>query len=240
MNSRNQQKTIDAQAGSELSLRMVEYLVLASICTSIVLYAVASDDETMDSQKQPISTSDVLKGIDKGIFEVLESGETYSIYLAGVKRYGDSTLIVQSSNTPISLGREMLPLMNTENFWKYIGNHEIEPLQDSPKEIYLYNWIGKAQGKMIFDVGVAVRKPVDPMELPDWLKIKTYEAMKFFSLIYVGPFPHEQGSGWANIRWEDRAKEFGHTYDERLYRELYHRYDYLNFQHVTEVQISIE
>ena len=64
--------------------------------------------------------------------------------------------------------------------------------------------------------------------------------MKFFGLVYVGPFPHVKGSGWNNIQWEDRTKQRGHVYDERLYGELYHRNDYEKFQHVTEIQIGVE
>lgn len=226
--------------GSEYSVRTFVCALLVASSSGIVETSVVADDETMESRAQSISTQDVLEGIDEGKFELLDSSPTYSIYLAGVKHYRAPTLLVQSSKTPISLGREMLPLMNTEKFWEYIGDHNIEVLSDSPKEIYLYNWIEKAQGKMIFDVGVAMQNPVKQLDLPDWLTVKTYPAMKFFSLIYVGPFPHEQGSGWENIHWEDRAQKYGHSYDERLYRELYHRYDYENFQHITEIQISIK
>lgn len=130
--------------------------------------------------------------------------------------------------------------MNTQGLMNYVHEKKILILKDSPSEIYIYNWIGKAQGKMIFDVGVAIVKTGRRQDLLESLEVKTYPSMKFASLFYVGPFPHQKGSGWEHIRWEDRAKEKGRVYDERVYRELYHTYDYENFQHITEIQIRVE
>lgn len=189
---------------------------------------------------QDLNSSTVLQAVEKNELEILESGTTFKIYDAGVKLYGEFTALIQSSNDPISLGAEMRPYMDTQRFWTYVRNNNVSIPEDSPQEIYVYNWIEKAQGKMIFDVGVAIRGQELEQSLPRWLKTKSYQPMKFASLVYVGPFPHQEDSGWEKIRWEDRAREKGCVYDERMYRELYHRYDFQKNQHITEIQISVE
>ena len=189
---------------------------------------------------QDLNSSTVLQAVEKNELEILESGATFKIYDAGVKRYGEFKALVQSSNEPISLGAEMRPYMDTQRFWTYVRENNVSIPKDSPQEIYVYNWIEKAQGKMIFDVGVPIRSQELEQSLPRWLKTKSYKPTKFASLVYVGPFPHQEDSGWEKIRWEDRAREKGCVYDERMYRELYHRYDFQKNQHITEIQISIE
>lgn len=193
----------------------------------------------MDSN-QTLSASKVIQAIENNEFKILETGPTYKIYDAGVKQYGELTALVQSSNTPISLGAEMRPFIDTQRLWAFFRNSDLTLQDDSPEEIYFYNWIEKAQGKMIFDVGMAIREQRVGKPLPDWLQIKNYKPMKFASLVYVGPFPYQEGSGWEKIRWEDRAREKGCVYDERMYRELYHKYDFPTNQHITEIQISIK
>ena len=194
----------------------------------------------MADSDQPLASKTVLQAIEKNDLQILESGTTFTIYDAGVKRYREFTALVQSSNEPISLGAEMRPYMDTQRFWAFVRENEVNIPEDSPQEIYVYNWIEKAQGKMIFDVGVRMLDSALKNPLPKWLQIKSYEPMKFASLVYVGPFPHQNDSGWEKIRWEERAKEKGCVYDERMYRELYHRYDFQKNQHVTEIQISVE
>ena len=200
----------------------------------------AACPKPVEDSIQGLTSATVLQAVEKNELAVLESGPTYKIYDGGIKRYGEFTALVQSSDRPISLGAEMRPYMDTQRFWSFVRNNEVSIPDDSPQEIYLYNWVGKAQGKMIFDVGVSINKQEVDDLLPDWLRIKRYKPMKFASLVYVGPFPHQEGSGWEKIRWEDRAREKGCVYDERMYRELYHRYDFQKNQHVTEIQISIE
>lgn len=182
----------------------------------------------------------VFEPLADGSLVLLEKGDYYEIYDAGVKLYAPCQALVQSSDEPISLGREMAPLMNTEALWNYINVHDIRILEDSPVEIYVYNWITQAQGDMIFDVGVILEADYEPVELPEALKVKSYPAMKFASLIYIGPFPHQSNSGWQHIRWSDRAAAKNLHYNEDVYRELYHKFDYDQFQHVTEIQISID
>ena len=200
----------------------------------------AACPEPVVESSQSLNSSRVIQATADDALQVLESGPTYKIYDAGVKQYDELTALVQSSNAPISLGAEMRPYMDTQRLWTFFRNNDITRQDDPPEEIYVYNWIEKAQGKMIFDVGIPIRKKEAGKTLPNWLQIKTYKPMKFASLVYVGPFPHQEGSGWEKIRWEDRAREKGCIYDELMYRELYHRYDFTKNQHITEIQISIE
>ena len=175
---------------------------------------------------------------------LLEQGDHYAIYDAGVKTYPATTFLVQSSGEPIHLGADMQPLMDTTRLRRFIEENGIPVRTDAPAEVYLYNWVDGAQGAMVFDVGVVVEDRVADVDPATGFVVKRYPPMKFASLIYEGPFPHEarDEGGWHRIRWEERAKAAGHVYTERLYRELYHRYDYANAprRHVTEIQIEIE
>lgn len=216
-------------------------LTVVVIILSFVHFSInAACPEPIVESIETLSSSKVIQAVEEDTLRVLESGPTYKIYDAGVKQYGELTALVQSSNTPISLGEEMRPYMNTQRLWTFFRNNDISLQDDPPEELYVYNWIEKAQGKMIFDVGIPIREQAINTTLPNWLQTKTYEPMKFASLVYVGPFPHQEGSGWQKIQWEARAREKGCVYDERMYRELYHRYDFANNQHITEVQISIK
>lgn len=173
---------------------------------------------------------------------VLEQGDHYTIYDGGVKAYPATTFLVQSSGEPIELGAAMQPLMDTARLRRFIETHDVPLAANAPAEVYLYNWVDGAQGAMVFDVGVVVEDGIVDVDPATGFVVKRYPPTKFASLIYEGPFPHEEGSGWHRIRWEERAKAAGHVYTERLYRELYHRYDYANAprRHVTEIQIEIE
>ena len=93
---------------------------------------------------------------------------------------------------------------------------------------------------MVFDVGVVVEDDVEDVDNESGFIVKRYPPMKFASIVYHGPFPFEPMSGWGNIHWEQRAKDKGLVCTDRLYRELYHLYDWENKWHVTEVQIEIE
>ena len=173
---------------------------------------------------------------------LLEQGEHYAIYDAGVKTYPATTFLVHSSGEPINLGTDVQPLMDTTRLRRFIEENRIPVRADAPAEVYLYNWVDGAQGAMVFDVGVVVEDRIEDVDPATGFVVKRYPPMKFASLIYEGPFPHEEGSGWHRIRWEERAKAAGHVYTERLYRELYHRYDYASTprRHVTEIRIEID
>ena len=178
---------------------------------------------------------------DAATLRPIAQGDRFAIYDLGVKSYPQATLLVQSSVTPINLGAEMAPLMDTAGLWAAIREHDIPIRQHSPAEVYLYNWVNGAQGPMVFDVGVVV--PDDFDAAPPGLLLRRVAPLKVASLLYVGPFPHETGTGWHELRWEERARQAGHAYTERLYRELYHHFDYTPsgmHQHVVEVQIEIE
>ena len=221
----------------------LRYTILYSVMTLTLMGGFginAACEESKVVEKRSLSSSEVTHAIETGEYKLLASEPTYKIYDAGVKQYDAITALVQSSNTPISLGAEMRPYMDTERFWIFVRSNDVRFRDDSPQEIYVYNWIERAQGKMIFDVGIPIHEKELDKELPNWLQIKSYKPMKFASLVYVGPFPHQDGSGWEEIRWEDRARDKGCVYDERVYRELYHRYDYQKYQHITEIQISIK
>ena len=173
---------------------------------------------------------------------VLEQAEHYAIYDAGVKRYPATTFLVQTSGSPIGLGAEMLPLMDTARLHDYAAANGIKPKAGTPAEVYLYNWVDGAQGPMVFDVGIVIVDDAADVPAESGFVVKRYPAMKFASLIYEGPFPHEEQTAWHRIRWEERAKAAGHVYTERLYRELYHAYDFAVTprRHVVEIQIEIE
>ena len=175
-------------------------------------------------------------------YALLEQGEHYAIYDAGVKAYPAATFLVQTSGEPINLGADMQPFLDTTRLREFIAANAIPVQADAPREVYLYNWVDRAQGAMVFDVGVVVEDHIGELSDAAGFVVKRYPAMKFASLVYEGAFPHEADSGWERILWEDRAKARGHVYTERLYRELYHSYDYAGTprRHVTEVQIEIE
>ena len=175
-------------------------------------------------------------------YPVLERGEHYAIYDAGAKTYPATTFLVQTSFEPINLGAEMQPFLDTTRLRQFIEANDIPVKAEAPAEVYLYNWVDGAQGAMVFDVGVVVEDYIADIPRATGFVVKRYPAMKFASLVYEGSFPHEPDSGWDRIRWEDRAKAQGHVYTERLYRELYHSYDYAGTprRHVTEIQIQIE
>ncbi len=170
----------------------------------------------------------------------LEAEPHYTIYDAGVKQAAAMTLLVQSSGLPISLGAEMRPYMDTVRLWEYVRANDVPLKPDSPAEVYVYNWVDRAQGPMVFDVGVVVEDGYRGVDPESRFVVKRYSAMKVASLVYEGPFPHQPNSGWHRIRWEDRARDKGLVYTERVYRELYHRYDYQTHRHVTEIQIEVE
>ena len=208
------------------------------VATAFALLAGCGQVDTDTEQTSGMETARIVSAVRGGLLQPVEQGEHFAIYDVGVKEYPPTTFLVQSSDEPINLGRDMLPYMDTAGLWDFVRTAGVALQADTPSEVYLYNWIEGAQGPMVFDVGVIVEDgtEVDPAS---GFQIKRYPAMKFSSLIYEGPFPHEPNSGWQQLRWEERAKEKGLVYTERLYRELYHAFDHQTQQHITEVQIEI-
>ena len=157
-----------------------------------------------------------------------------------IKQYPAMTVLVQSSVEPIELGQAMLQYMETQALRDWMEQRGIASRENWPLELYLYNWVERAQGPMIFDVGYVVD---DATEIPDGdhgYLLKRYPAVKVASITYRGPFPYEEGSGWGRLDWEGRSKRAGHVYTERLYRELYHHYDWQDSRHITEIQLAVE
>ena len=202
------------------------------------LLAGCNQPDPVTEQPNGMETARIVAAVRGGLLEPVEQDEYFTIYDLGVKEYPPATFLVQSSVQPINLGRDMQPFMDTTKLWDFVQTNGVKLKDDTPSEVYLYNWIEGAQGPMVFDVGVVVQEDaaVDP---GSGFEIKRYPAMKFASLIYEGPFPHEPDSGWQQLRWEERAKEKGLVYTERLYRELYHAFDHETRRHITEVQIEI-
>ena len=206
------------------------------IVSAFACCAGAMSDEPGENQ----ATAQVIAAVRDGTLEVLEQNEHYAIYDAGVKIYEPTTFLVQSSGDPISLGADMQPYMDTAKLWNFVNAANVPIKDDTPVEVYLYNWTHRAQGPMVFDVGVVLEDNAETVVNDHGFVVKRYPAMKFASLIYVGPFPHEANSGWQQIRWEERARDNGHVYTQELYRELYHLFNFNSKRHIAEVQISIE
>ncbi|MDA0790934.1 MAG: GyrI-like domain-containing protein [Proteobacteria bacterium] len=189
-------------------------------------------------------TAEIIAAVRAGTLEPVERGAGWAIFPVQVKHYPASAFLVQSSGTAIELGPAMAPLMDSADLHQWLLASGIDRARDAPAEVYLYRWIDQAQGPMIFEVGAPVsadaRLPDAAVENPRGYRISRLPALKVASIIYEGPFPHEQGSGWQHIRWEERAREAGLRYTQRLYRELYHGYDYDTGRHITEIQIEIE
>lgn len=206
--------------------------------TALAVLAGCGQPEAESEQSTGMDTARIVSAVRGGMLRPVEQGEHFAIYDLGVKEYPPTTFLVQSSGQPIDLGREMQPYMNTTDLWDYVRTNNVTLAEDAPSEVYLYNWVEGAQGPMVFDVGVVVEDDTNVDATSDF-EIKRYPAMKFASLVYEGPFPHEPDSGWQQLRWEERAKEKGLVYTERLYRELYHVFDHESRQHITEVQIEV-
>ena len=185
-----------------------------------------------------MDTARIVSAVRGDLLDPVEQGEHFAIYDLGVKEYPPTSFLVQSSGQPINLGQDMMPYMDTADLRNFVRTHNVQLKDDSPDEVYLYNWIEGAQGPMVFDVGVVVEDGTD-VDPASGFEVKRYPAMKVASLIYEGPFPHEPNSGWQELRWEERAKDKGFVYTERLYRELYHAFDHETHRHITEVQIEI-
>ena len=185
-----------------------------------------------------MDTARIVSAVRGGLLDPVEQGEHFAIYDLGVKEYPPTAFLVQSSGQPINLGQDVMPYMDTADLRNFVRTHNVQLKDDSPDEVYLYNWIEGAQGPMVFDVGVVVEDGTD-VDPASGFEVKRYPAMKVASLIYEGPFPHEPNSGWQELRWEERAKDKGFVYTERLYRELYHAFDHETHRHITEVQIEI-
>ena len=71
-----------------------------------------------------MQTRQVIEAVQSGALPKVEDNPHYAIYDCVVKEYPAATFFVQTSGTPINLGKEMLPLMNTEKLWSFIDEHD--------------------------------------------------------------------------------------------------------------------
>ena len=197
-------------------------------------------DQFMNSNYIKIESSQILKQVDLKKYEVAEVGENYIITQPVIKHYGKAQMLVKSSQTPIDLGSEMFPYMDLTDLRAFMKQYKIERDSDSPEEIYLYNWVDGAQSSMIFQTGYMVGNVPQNILAKSTFSLVHLLPLKVASILYIGPFPYQEKSGWSRINWEKRAAAAGLEYSEVLYRELYHRYDFDGAnQHVTEIEISI-
>jgi hypothetical protein len=166
--------------------------------------------------------------------------ESFAISEPVSRTYPPVTLLVQGSPQPINLGREMSPYTRLDDIRSFAREHGIDQLANTPT-VWLYQWVSRAQGPMIFETGFVVLEGTQCPENAQGYRIKRLSPIKVCSIVYRGPYPSEPDSGWDQIRWAERAKENGFEYTEKLYRELYFREgkDKSKRQRITVVEISI-
>ena len=187
-----------------------------------------------------MKTSKVLRIVDQKSYDIVEEGNKYAITQPIIKSYDSVQLLVKSSQQPINLGEEMMPYMDLSDLREFMDQHQIARAEDTPLEIYLYNWVAEAQGPMIFQTGCVVDEIDLLLVEQSQFELIQLPPLKMSSIFYIGPFPYQERSGWGQINWEQRAAEAGYEYTAVLYRELYHRYDFDgDNQHITEIEISI-
>jgi hypothetical protein len=148
--------------------------------------------------------------------------DAYAISEPVVRTYPPVTLLVQGSREPIGLGREMSPYTKMDDLGRFADEHQIPRISNTPT-IWLFQWVSGAQGPMIFETGFVVADEAPCPHNAAGYRIKRLEALKLCSIVYRGPYPFEDNSGWNEIRWAERAKAKGFQYTEKLYRELYVR-----------------
>jgi hypothetical protein len=187
-----------------------------------------------------MDTQALIESVRSGTLAVIEDNPHYRIFDCTVKAAPAWRLLVRSSVELITLGQPMLEFMETGPLHQFAEDHGIERRDATPLEVYVFNWVARAQGPMVFDVGFPVDDACEPPVNDHGFIVKDYPAMKVASIVYEGPFPHEPMSGWGNIEWERRAREKGLVYTERVYRELYHACDFEGHRHITEIQLEIE
>ena len=105
--------------------------------------------------------------------------------------------------------------------------------------MHIYNLVEKAQGPMVCDLDVSLADHAIVLE-DDRFFVKTCPPINVAGIIYEGAFPYKETRGWDHIHWEQRSYKAGHVYTHKVYRELYHAYDFYDNRYVTEILIEIE
>ena len=166
--------------------------------------------------------------------------ESFAVSEPVATTYPPVTLLVQGSLRPINLGREMSAYTSLDDVRAFAREHGIDPVADTPT-VWLYQWVSRAQGPMIFETGFVVPDGTQCPQNARGYRIKQLGPVRVSSIVYRGPYRAEPGSGWDQIRWAERAKEKGFEYTEQLYRELYFRDGKATskLRRITVVEISI-
>jgi hypothetical protein len=196
---------------------MASFPVLAQVagCAGVLRSSVNAADAGLD-------TNALKESVDGDQIKWAVRTEHFAISDPVSRTYPPVTLLVQGSPRAINLGSEMLPYTKLEDLQKFAGEHDIETAANAPT-VWLYQWLEKAQGPMIFETGFVVQDGAQCPPNAHGYRIKRLASLKVCSIVYRGPHPSEPNSGWGQIRWAERAKSKGFEYDEKIYRELYVR-----------------
>jgi hypothetical protein len=178
--------------------------------------------------------------VDRDQIRWAVSTDHFAISEPMVKTYPPVTLLVQGSLEPIELGDQMSTYTKLEDLGNFADAHGIDRVDNTPT-VWLFQWVERAQGPMIFETGFVVPEGARCPENRNGYRIKRIGALKVSSIVYRGPYPFEPNSGWSQIRWAERAAEKGFQYTEKLYRELYYRHGGKRPRRprVTAIEISI-
>lgn len=187
-----------------------------------------------------MKSSELIKGVEDGQFSITHQSEKATIFECRIQQYAPWKMLLQSSLEPISPGNERLPFMETDGLSAFAKEFGFFRRPETPLEVYSYYWSNSDETEMIFEVGFAVQNFIPDYPKDRGYLVKEISALKMASIIYQGSFPHEADSAFEQVKINERAKERGLKATGKLYRELYHKYDFENKQHIVEFQIEIE
>lgn len=187
-----------------------------------------------------MNSAELIQGLQDGQFPIIQRFERATLFAQPPHEHPPCKLLIQSSIEPISPGNERLPFMETDDLRSFAKEYGFFRRPETPLEIYSYHWTNPEQTQMIFEVGFVVQNYVPEHARDRGYLVKESRALKMASVIYQGPFPHEAGSAFDQVKINERVKEQGLKATGKLYRELYHRYDFEQQQHIVEFQVEIE
>ena len=107
---------------------------------------------------------DVLAEVARPDWPAAEIGETYAIGPVITKRYPAATYLVQSTLTPVALGKELGAWIDGAALRAFMEDHGLEARPHTPQEVYLFNWVERAQGPVVFEVGYEVEPDLEADE----------------------------------------------------------------------------
>ncbi len=197
-------------------------LLAGVACLSPIAGCASVFGETQTLETVGFDADALKEQVDRDQLDWAARTEHFAISQPVVKHYPPVTLLVQGSRQPINLGEEMAPHTNLVPLREFAGEHQIETVSNAPT-VWLYQWVSRAQGPMVFETGFVVPNGSRCPENREGYRIKHLGPLKVCSIVYRGPYLSEPNSGWHQIRWAERAKHKGFEYTEKLYRELYLR-----------------